>query len=93
MALLIDGDDLRSSRFAEAVPSIGSRVRGALFGAIRGTQGPTETHRQQLEIARTEFADIREELKSLLEDELEEFEKKLDDAGIAWTTGRALPGN
>ncbi|MEM7453737.1 MAG: glycosyl hydrolase [Planctomycetota bacterium] len=93
MQLLIDGDDLRSSRFSEAVPSISGRLGGALFGSLRGTQGPTETHRQQFAIAETEFAAIRDELKTLLEDELEQFEQRLDEAGIAWSSGRSLPGN
>ena len=93
MAVALNGDPVRSARYAESVPSIGNRVRGALFGSVRGTQGPTTTHRRQLEIAETEFEEIRGQLKQLLEDELEAFEQQLDDAGIAWTTGREIPGD
>ena len=75
MSVTLNGDPIRAARFSESIPSISSRVRNVLFGSMRGTHGPTGTHRQQLEIAQSEFDEIRDQLKQLLEDELEAFEQ------------------
>jgi hypothetical protein len=87
----LSGDPLKEERYEQTVPSIGSRIGGALFGSMRNTHGITETQRQQVEIAKADFEEISEKIQKLLTDDLEEFKSSLDDAGVPWTAGRAIP--
>jgi chromosome segregation ATPase len=87
----LSGDPLKEERYEQTVPSIGSRIGGVLFGSMRNTHGITETQRQQVEIAKADFEEISEKIQKLLTDDLEEFKSSLDDAGVPWTAGRAIP--
>ncbi len=87
----LGGDAVKAGYYEQTVPSVSGRVRGAMFGSMRGTYGPTQTHREQVAIAAEEFAEMADELKALVTDEFEAFEAKLDDAGIPWTPGRKIP--
>ena len=87
----LNGDQVKSSRHEQVVPSIGQRVRGALFGTMRNTYGVTETQREQVEIARDEFGTVSEEIKNLLDVDLKVFQIVLDEATIPWTKGRSIP--
>jgi hypothetical protein len=87
----LNGDSIKSDRFEEDVPSIGSRVNGALFGSMRNSYGMTDTQREQVEIAREEFEEVSKEVKNLLEVDVKVFEEQLGEAEIPWTTGRAIP--
>lgn len=87
----ISGDPTRGQRFENGYPSISSRIGNALFGTFRSSHGPTETNRQQYEIAREEFDDVVDEIRSVLDDDLEALKEALDEAGVPWTSGRTLP--
>ncbi len=83
------GESVRSAKFVETVPSIMQRIGG---GWQRdGTYGPTQTHRQQFEIAAKQFETDNAEIKRMLESDLKAFQQSLDKAGIPWTQGRAIP--
>jgi len=88
---LLNGDNIRSDRYEEDVPSIGSRIGGALFGSMRNSYGLTQTQREQIEIAQDEFKEVGQEVRNLLEVDVKVFEEQLSEAGIPWTTGRAIP--
>ncbi len=88
---LLNGDSVLSAKFEQDVPSIGSRVSSVLFGSMGSTHGITKTQREQVEIARREFATVAKDVKKLLEVDLLAFEDKLNEAGIPWTTGREIP--
>ena len=88
---LLNGDQVKSSKFEQVVPSVGGRVGGALFGSMRNTHGITQTQREQVEIGRQEFEALSSDIKTLLEEEFKSFEDQLSEAGIPWTTGRAIP--
>lgn len=85
----ISGDSTRSSREVPVEPSMQGRLQNALFGSTT-TYGPTQTHREQVAIAKEQFDAIVGEFESFV-DELEAFETELDDAGVPWTSGRAIP--
>ena len=85
------GDETRDERSQESVPSILSRAQNALGGTLGQTHGPTKTFREQYEIAKTEFADVRKTLQKLLKTKLVPLEKQLDEAGAPWTPGRPIP--
>ena len=87
----INGDPTRGERFENGYPSISSRIGNALFGTFRHSHGPTGTNRQQYEIAKEEFEEVADEIKSVLEDDFESLKEALDDAGVPWTSGRKLP--
>jgi hypothetical protein len=67
-------------------------IAGWLSGAIvNGTHGPTGTHREQYRIARRLFGGLYPDLQQLVETDLPALEARLEEAGVPWTTGRALP--
>ncbi len=85
------GDPSRGERNENSFPSISSRISNALFGTFGHSHGPTGTSRQQFEIASAEFAEVQSDVRSVLEDDFEALKSALDDAGVPWTSGRALP--
>lgn len=87
----LNGDRTRSSRFAIGAPSISSRIQNALFGSLRQTYGPTGTNREQFEIALEEYNSVKEEIRQLIESDLEELRSALDETGAPWTSGRRIP--
>ncbi|MEM9701593.1 MAG: hypothetical protein AAF907_04025, partial [Planctomycetota bacterium] len=87
---MLNGDERKAEKWVRSEPGINSRLRTAFYGASRGTHGPTQTHREQWEIATTQFGAIKEELIKLIDEEMETFEDKLDAAGLPWTNGRDI---
>ncbi len=71
--------------------TVGTRLGVADFGTRYSTYGPTPTHRRALELAEQELAELKARLDGLLGDQIPALERRLDEAGIAWTPGRALP--
>jgi hypothetical protein len=87
----LNGDNIKSDKFVEDVPSIGSRVGSVLYGSSRNTYGITQTQKEQVEIAKTEFKTVSRTIKKLINSDFKNFEKQLNDAGIPWTEGRDIP--
>ena len=85
------GDPTRSNRDEAVPPSILRRVSNALFSTLRTTHGPTKTHRQSYDIARQEYEQVTGKLKSLVEGEFVALQRKLEAAGVPWTSGRPIP--
>ena len=88
----LNGDNIKSDKFVEDVPSIGSRVGSVLYGSSRNTYGITQTQKDQVEIAKTEFKAVLKTIKKLINSDFKTFEKKLNEGGIPWTEGRDIPG-
>ena len=86
----LNGDDRKAEKWVLVEPGINGRLRTAFYGASRGTHGPTTTHREQWDIAVNQFNDIKGELVTLIDEEMEAFEDRLDDAGLPWTNGRDI---
>ena len=86
----LNGDAVKEAKYEQTVPTVGGRLRNALFGAMRNTYGITGTQREQAEIAKAEFAELSGEVQQLLE-QVRSFGEKLDQAGLPWTPGRAIP--
>ena len=80
-------------QLGEPVPhSIERRISAASIGTMMSTYGPTPNHRQTLDIAQEELAEVRAGLAQLVDVDLPAFEQKLEAAGVPWTKGRAVPG-
>ncbi|MEE8277609.1 MAG: hypothetical protein V3R89_02680 [Thermoanaerobaculia bacterium] len=52
------------------------------------TSAPTQTHRDAYAIAGEAFAEVLEEVRSLIEEDLARLEERLEAAGGPWTPGR-----
>ncbi|HXV60893.1 MAG TPA: hypothetical protein VEK15_09370, partial [Vicinamibacteria bacterium] len=85
------GDRVRQRLSEPAKPSIRERVRRIVSGHWSSRYGPTETHRESLRIASTEWAETSARLRALLEVDLVEIERAMEAAGAPWTPGRRIP--
>lgn len=86
-----DGDPTRPRRNEPAMPGINSRIRTMLFGAIGSLEGPTQTHRQQFEIAKAQYQAVIGQLNEVVDQAIPSLQAKLDAAGAPWTPGRRIP--
>jgi hypothetical protein len=73
--------------------SVKRRIETAMMGTFRSSYGPTPTHVRSLEIARTEFSEVKARLQQIHDSELPALRMQLDDAGVPWTPGRGVPGH
>ena len=87
----LTGDSTRTRRRQTTAPSILERARNALSGSLDSTYGPTKTHRQELAIAQQQFQSLAAKITQMLEVDLVALQKRLDQAGVPWTSGRPVP--
>jgi len=79
----------RRSRYNDAEPVSVARRLGTVEGGLsRSSYGPTAMHREQYELAKSQFESVHTELDGILNDELPALERALDNAGVPWTPGR-----
>jgi Mg2+ and Co2+ transporter CorA len=81
------GDRSLSKREFEQAPSCYSRIGSIVYGLWRSTSAPTNTQKEQYEIAAEEFGPILDDIKQLKKD-IEAVEQALEKAGAPWTPGR-----
>jgi photosystem II stability/assembly factor-like uncharacterized protein len=80
--------DPTPSRLSEPVsPSLMDRVAVQ----VNTTAATTHTNKRNYEIAAAEFGELLEELRRIIEVDLEKLEEKLEEAGAPWTPGRGIP--
>ncbi len=72
-------------------PDIRTRVSLVALGTANSTYGPTQTHRESLDIAAEEFVVIKNELEQLQNREIPQMLQKLSDAGAPWIEGMPIP--
>ena len=85
------GDPTKPKRNEPAQPGLNGRLRTVMFGAMGSTEGPTGTHQRQYEIAKEQFEAVVGDLETLVDEDLESLNEKLDDAAAPWTPGRKIP--
>ena len=85
------GDRARGRLSEASAPSINSRLGSAIYQHWQTRQMPTETHRQNFEIAANDFAVFRRDLTAIVDSELPALESALEAAGAPWTPGRRIP--
>lgn len=88
----LSGDPTRPRRAEPAMPGIMSRLGSAVGGANSTLYGPTDTHREQLEIARTQWQTLRPELTRLVETAVPAMAARLEALGFRWTPGMGVIG-
>jgi len=84
----LTGDRTISRRYGNQPPSISNRVSSVVRGHWRSTSAPTQTMRDQYRIAGEEFEPQLEKLRKLIEVDLKNLEKAMEEAGAPWTPGR-----
>jgi Sortilin, neurotensin receptor 3, len=76
------GSPILSERFIEQVPTPANRLNTIMFSAFGSTHGPTQTHREQFEIAKNELTELLPKVEQFLADRVTSFKKKLEGMGI-----------
>ena len=87
----MNGNPARNELWERTLPAVRSRLGVVLLGLGNSTYGPTQTHRDQLQYAEDEFADIRARIVTLINETVPEFEDQLQRAGAPWVPGSRLP--
>ncbi len=82
------GDGVASAIDQPQLPSLSSRVYGMGYEIWSSTSAPTSTQKEQQRIAGEMFKKELEKLRKLVEVDLKDIEKKLEDAKAPYTPGR-----
>ncbi len=82
------GDVVLAARNENTPPSISDRVNYAVSSSRQALAKPTATQREAYRIAGEEFTQELAKLKALIEVNLRQLEKDMEEAGSPWTPGR-----
>ncbi len=82
------GDRTFSRIDKDAEPGLSSRISSIIYEQRRSTSAPTQTQRDAYTIVADDFGPILETLKKLIEVNVKNIEKMLDDIGAPYTPGR-----
>ncbi|MFN0156788.1 MAG: glycosyl hydrolase [Bacteroidota bacterium] len=85
---VLRGDRTLTSRAETVPPSIVDRVNSIVYDQWLSTSAPTGTHERAYEIAGEEFGPLLSRLKTLVEVDLKNLERAMENAGAPWTPGR-----
>lgn len=83
-------DAVRGKLNEPSEPPIQDRAQRVFWGLSETRQMPTATQQRNVEIAQAEFATLRRELATLIEQDLAQLEAAFEAAGAPWTPGRRL---
>jgi hypothetical protein len=72
-------------------PTFNDRLNFAYSGTRYSTYGPTPSHERSLEIAKKEFLEFKAKLEEVLNRQLPQLEKDLQQAGAPWLEGQEIP--
>jgi len=89
LSLALYGDRVRQGRDISVEPAIMGRLNQVLYGLSGTSLAPTQTHRENVTIAETAFADFKGDLADF-STKLESFEARVEAAGAPYTPGRKL---
>ena len=88
---LVSGNPARNEVNESTQPTVRSRLDFVLIGIGRSTYGPTQSHREQLTIAKSEFEAVKQRLETLIDTTIPAFESDLIAAGAPWVPGGKIP--
>lgn len=88
--MIMNGNPLKAEVGEKNDPTMRNRLRNA-FGALFNSYGPTQTHKNSLNIAIDEFEDIRVQLDEIHENRIPTIEQELIEIGAPWIEGQSLP--
>ncbi|RPI59779.1 MAG: glycosyl hydrolase, partial [Ignavibacteriales bacterium] len=84
---LVD-DEVLAKRNEPTYPGISARVGEVVYGMWTSTSAPTNSYRQNYQIASEEFKPVLETLKRLVEIDLKNIETEMNRLNAPWTPGR-----
>jgi len=84
------GDNIKTKLDIDQPPTPAGRIGWINYEQGKSTADPTETHRMSFDIAKEEFEPLLNELRNLINVDLEDLENKLEDADAPYTPGRAI---
>ncbi len=84
----LSGDSTIARRNEPTPPSIVDRINQIVYGSWYTTEGSTQTHRKNYEIAAAEFGPVLARLRTLILVDLAKVESAAEAAGAPWTPGR-----
>lgn len=84
---LVD-DEVISTRNEPVYPSISARIAEVVGGLWSSTSAPTNSYKQNYQIASEEFKPVLENLKRLVEIDLKNLENEMNKLNSPWTPGR-----
>jgi photosystem II stability/assembly factor-like uncharacterized protein len=71
--------------------TISDRLNVARMGTNNSTYGPTQMHLENVEIAKSQFNKLRDELETMQDERIPEIEQKLIEAGAPWMPNQKIP--
>lgn len=84
------GDGIASSIDKGAAYSVAARISMLTWEMWNSTSAPTKTQRDAVRIAGEEFKPKLEAIRRIVDQDLKQLEKKLEEAGAPYTPGRAV---
>lgn len=88
---LLRGNQAMAEVGQDPDPTIQNRLGKVMIGTGQSTYGPTATHIRTLEIAESDFEDVRTRINTLQQTTIPAFETALIAAGGPWTPGGVIP--
>jgi photosystem II stability/assembly factor-like uncharacterized protein len=88
---LLNGNRSKKEIGEKYKPTIAYRLNQVSYGNSYSTYGPTEMQKRNLEIAGTQFQDLKKALDIIMNEILPQIEKALIDAGAPWIDGQPIP--
>jgi photosystem II stability/assembly factor-like uncharacterized protein len=82
------GDFIMSRLDLDTEPGIARRINSIIYEQWGSTSAPTQTQKDNYQIVLEEFAPIYQALKKIIEEDVKNIEKKLDEIGAPYTPGR-----
>ena len=73
--------------------SVSSWLGHARRGVSNSSYGPTASHRQSVDHARSVFEPVKAQLNELVDVALPTLKREMQAAGAPWTVGQAIDGN
>ncbi len=87
----LNGKATKSETGEKDDPTINDYFYKAMSGTRYSTYGPTDTHRQCLQIAKDEYVELKQQTDQLLDVKIPDFEKDYLNAGGPWVEGMKVP--
>jgi photosystem II stability/assembly factor-like uncharacterized protein len=88
LQVVMSGDRSISRHSEPVTPGLRSRVSRVMWGTRNITSAPTQTQRESLDVAAGQFGPLLEELRKMMEEDIQGLENKLEAAGAPYTPGR-----
>ena len=90
---LVFGVDVQDGIGGYGPMSVSSWLGHARRGVSNSSYGPTASHRQSVDHARSVFGPVKAQLNELVDVALPTLKREMQAAGAPWTVGQAIDGN